>query len=181
VTGIASLPTPTEVSDPAAAIGQTAAHLRHAHRQESGVMQRGVDRVTGIIGWPGSVVWLGATMISWIVANLAAERLGYQPVDPPPFAGLEFIAASGALVVAMLILTTQRREDRLADHRAQLILELSIANDQKIAKIIGLLEESRRDNPAITDRVDDLAAAMSTPSDTAAVIGAIKDLSDDPG
>ena len=81
--------------------------------------------------------------------------------------------------MATLILTTQRREDRLADHRAQLILELSIANDQKIAKIIGLLEESRRDNPAITDRVDDQAAAMSNPSDTEAVLAAIKELRDD--
>ena len=111
--------------------------------------------------------------------NLVAARLGFAPFDPAPFACLQGAASIGALLVATLILTTQRREDRLADHRAQLILELSIANDQKIAKIIGLLEESRRDNPAITDRVDDQAAAMSNPSDTEAVLAAIKELRDD--
>ena len=99
--------------------------------------------------------------------------------DWPPFAGLEFVAAIGALLIAALILTTQRREDQLADFRSQLILELSISNDQKIAKIIELLEESRRDNPEIVDRVDDQAAAMSTPSDTEAVLEAIKVLRDD--
>ena len=80
------------------------------------------------------------------------------------------------MLMVALILTSQRREDQLADDRAQLILELSISNDQKIAKIIQLLEESRRDNPAITDRIDDQAAAMATPADTDAVLSAIKEL-----
>ena len=88
---------------------------------------------------------------------------------------MQTIATMLAVMIAALILTTQRREDQLADHRAQLILELSISNDQKISKVIGLLEEGRRDNPAIEDRIDAEATAMSTPSDTRAVLDAIKE------
>ena len=84
---------------------------------------------------------------------------------------------TGTLFIAVLILTTQRREDQLANHRLQLILELTILNDQRSSKIIELLEEIRRDNPEIFDRVDDTAAAMSVPSDTLAVLEAIKDSS----
>ncbi len=64
----------------------------------------------------------------------------------------------------------------MANHRAQLILELSVVNDQKVSKIIELLEEYRRDNPAVSYRVDDAAAAMSTPSDTGGVLAAIKEI-----
>jgi hypothetical protein len=61
----------------------------------------------------------------------------------------------------------------------QLILELAILNDQKTSKIIELLEEARRDNPAIVDRVDPEASAMSSPSDTHAVLDAIKVVHED--
>jgi hypothetical protein len=46
--------------------------------------------------------------------------------------------------------------------------------DPKLSKVIELLEEGRRDNPSIADRVDDEAAAMSVPSDARAVLDAIK-------
>jgi len=160
-------------------VARTTAQMRTRHKQEASALQQAVDRLTAIVGWPGFVALLGLTSLGWIGINLVTVRLGFAPVDPPPFAGLEFVAAIGALLIAALILTTQRREDQLADFRSQLILELSISNDQKIAKIIELLEESRRDNPEIVDRVDDQAAAMSTPSDTEAVLEAIKVLRDD--
>ena len=142
-------------------------------------MQAAVDRLTAFVGWPGFVAALGLALLAWIAANLIAGWLGVRPFDPPPFSWLQSAASTGALLLAALILTTQRREDQLADHRAQLILELSILNDQKISKIIELLEEFRRDNPTILDRVDEQAIAMSTPSDTSAVLDAIKDIQGD--
>jgi uncharacterized membrane protein len=166
-------------SPDATEVAHTTAQLRAMHRQEASTLQQALDHLTAFVGWPGFVALLSLTILAWIVANLAVAQLGFSPVDPPPFVGLQGVASTGALLVAALILTTQRREDKLADHRAQLILELSISNDQKIAKIIGLLEESRRDNPEMADRIDDEAAAMSTPSDTQAVLEAIKEIRND--
>ena len=160
---------------------QATSALLAAHRDETSALQQSVDRLTGIVGQPGFVAILGVAVMTWIVGNLLVMRLGFRPFDPPPFSWLQCVTSAGALLVAALILTTQRREDQLADHRSHLILELTISNDQKVSKIIDLLEEVRRDNPAIIDRVDRQAVAMATPSDTRAVLEAIKERQDDQG
>jgi uncharacterized membrane protein len=75
--------------------------------------------------------------------------------------------------MVVLILATQRREDQLAQRRELLILELAILAEQKTAKVIQLLEESRRDNPLIRNRVDPEAEAMAQPADPKSVLDAI--------
>ncbi|WP_162173920.1 DUF1003 domain-containing protein [Acidocella facilis] len=149
-------------------------HLSTTHKQETTTQQRLVDQLTALVGQPIFVLALFFIILAWITANITASHLGYKPLDPPPFSWLQGGIATGALLVASLIITTQRREDQLTSHRAQLILELVVYNDQKCSKIIELLEESRRDNPVIADRIDDQANAMSTPSDTLAVLKSIK-------
>ncbi len=157
-------------------IAEATARLHAEHKQETGALQQAVDRLTALVGRPSFVAGLAFAILGWITANLLVGRLGYRPADLPPFAWLQGAITTAALFIAALILTTQRRQDQLADHRSQLILELTILNDQKSAKIIELLEEVRRDNPAIADRIDHQAVAMSKPSDTLAVLGAIKDV-----
>ena len=75
----------------------------------------------------------------------------------------------------MLILTTQRRDDRLTQRRELLNLELTILSEQKTAKVVALLEEVRRDSLAVHDRVDELADVMARPADPQSVIDAIKE------
>jgi hypothetical protein len=55
-----------------------------------------------------------------------------------------------------------------------LTIELQILSDQKISKIIELLEFLRQDTPAMHERGDAVAHAMSTPTDNHAVLEAIK-------
>jgi uncharacterized membrane protein len=54
-------------------------------------------------------------------------------------------------------------------------LELTILSEQKTAKVIQLLEEFRRDNPLIHDRVDQEADVMAQPADPQSVLDAIKE------
>jgi uncharacterized membrane protein len=157
-------------------IGQATAQLSAEHRQETTTLQQAVDRVTALVGWPGFVGVLALAVGLWIAANSMAMVIGFKPADPPPFFWLQGAIATGALLVSTLILTTQRREDQLARHRSQLILEILLLNDQKISKTIELIEEVRRDSPAIMNRVDSQANAMATPSDAHAVLEAIKDV-----
>jgi uncharacterized membrane protein len=100
---------------------------------------------------------------------------GSKPVDEPPFFWLQGAVTMTALYMTVFILTTQRREDKLAGLRDQLTLELSILCEQKSAKIISLLEELRRDDPHISDRDDEDADALSTPADPNVVLDALKD------
>jgi hypothetical protein len=57
--------------------------------------------------------------------------------------------------LVVLILTTQRGDDRLTLRRELL--------KQKIAKVAALLEELRRYSPQPRDRVDELAKVMARP------------------
>ena len=100
--------------------------------------------------------------------------VGRWAFDRPPFAWLELLISLTALYIAILILSTQRRDDELASLREQLTLELAILSDQKAAKIIELLEELRQDHPSIRNRADPEAQAMSSPADPQSVLDALK-------
>lgn len=157
---------------------QAIAKLHADHQQEAGKLQRFVERLTAQIGRPQFLALLTIGIILWVGGNSLARWDGFEPWDPPPFVWLEDVLGITALYVTVLILTTQRREDQLAGYREQLTLELAIVSEQKSAKIITLLEEMRRDNPILEDRVDEEAVAMSVATDPQAVLDAIKDSTD---
>ena len=89
--------------------------------------------------------------------------------------GITAIAQLAALYITVLILITQRHENELTNHRQQLTLELAMLSEQKNAKIVELIEEMRRDNPMIEDRIDPHADALSVPADPQQVLEAIKE------
>jgi len=158
---------------------QSIARLHAEHYQQATHLQRIVDRMTALLGRPNFVGVLTVIVLVWVLANLGAAWLGWEPLDPPPFAWLSGAVSLMALYMTALILATQRHEDQLAGHREQLTLELAILGEQKSAKIIELLEELRRDDPSLSNRVDHEATAMSTPADPQAVLNAIKDSHED--
>ena len=160
---------PPHIEETVQAIGR----LQAQHDNQATAIERLMDRLTATIGRPGFLLWLGLAATGWALANLAAGAAGRAAPDPPPFAWMQGALTLSALCVTVIILTTQRRADRLAGLRSQLILELAILGEQKTAKVIGLLEESRRDNPLIADRHDPEASDMAKPADPEAVLEAI--------
>ena len=151
------------------------ARLHARHYQNATPLQRVVDRTTALLGSPRSIGVLTVIAAGWISLNLLAAALGYRPIDPPPFSGLAGAVSLVSLYLVVLILATQRREYQLAQLREQHTLELAILGEQKTAKVIQLLEESRRDNPLIRNRVDQVAEAMAQPADPQSVLDAIKE------
>jgi len=149
--------------------------LLHAkHYQDATRAQRSIDRLTAFAGRPFFLGLVCCAVVLWTVENSAASLFGLRSLDPPPFAWLELAATVSALVIAVLILVTQRNADRLADVRGQMTLELASLTEQKVAKVIELVEELRRDSPEVRNRVDAEAHEMSISSDPHAVLGAIK-------
>jgi uncharacterized membrane protein len=152
---------------------QAIARLQTQHDSQATAIDRLMERLTATIGRPAFLAWLGLAVIGWTFANLVAPGLGHPAIDPPPFAWLQGAISLSALCVTVIILTTQRRADRLSGLREQLTLELAILGEQKTAKVIDLLEESRRDNPLLADRVDPEAEDMAKPADPETVLDAI--------
>jgi uncharacterized membrane protein len=150
------------------------AKLHADHHKAATRPQRMVERAVDLLGRPAFIGVLMAVVLCWTGGNLFALAFGFPPIDTPPFAWLELAISLTALFVTVLILTTQRRDDQLAQQREQMTLELAILSEQKLAKIIELLEESRRDNPLLGNRVDASADAMATPADPQSLGDAIK-------
>jgi uncharacterized membrane protein len=147
--------------------------VRLAQREESTRLQRLADEVTAAIAHPLFVALLTSVVALWIGGNLLAQAVGLKPLDPPPFYWLDGAASLIAVYSTILILATQRREDEVNAYRDHLTLEIAKASDQKIAKVIALLEEIRRDSPGLRDRHDQEAEAMSVPTSARAVVDAL--------
>jgi uncharacterized membrane protein len=159
---------------------QSIARLHAEHHANATPHERVVDRLTSLLSRPVFIAGLTAAVVGWASVNGVVAALGYRPLDPPPFPGLAAVASLSSLYLVVLILTTQRRDDRLAQSRELLNLELTLLSEQKTAKVIALLEELRRDSPAIHDRVDTLAEVMAQPADPRSVIDAITETRSDP-
>ena len=151
------------------------AQLHADHHQNATPHERALARTTALLARPRFIGVLAIVVAAWMTLNLLAAPLGYPALDPPPFSWLEGAVSLASLYMVMLILATQRREDQLTQRREQLTLQLAILVEQKTAKIIQLLEESRRDNPQMHDRHDPEAEAMAQPADPESVLVAIRE------
>lgn len=149
------------------------ARLNAEHHRSATAHERTIDRATGILGQPWFIILLTLLIGGWQIGNFAAGRFGLAAIDPPPFAGLATAVSLGSLSIMLLILATQRRENRLTEKREQVTLELALLGEKKTAKAIELLEELRRDFPLIHDRIDEQAEALAKPADPEHVIQAI--------
>jgi uncharacterized membrane protein len=155
---------------------QQMAKLHSEHEMKRSPLQRVADRVTDRLGRPSVVLLIIAFEGLWIALNLApGSPFPRLKIDEAPFSILNLVVSALALNVTLLILTTQRRDDIAARHRSQLTLQLAALSEQKIAKVISLLEEQRHDNPTLKNRTDSVAEAMSVAADPGHVLDRIID------
>jgi uncharacterized membrane protein len=139
-----------------------AAVLEFYEREEQKISgsQRILERLSGLVGRP---IFLGITLIFvalWIAVNVGARQLGGVEFDPAPFFWLQGIIGLGAMLIATAVLAKQNRLARLADQREHLDLKVTLLTEQKVAKLIHLLEELRRDLPNVRNRHDSDAVAL---------------------
>jgi len=145
--------------------------LHNQHYSSAPTLQRIADWLTDKIGRPLFVACTSAGVAVWVMAAIMAGRTGEERSS---FDWLELSATLCALLIAMLILATQRREDQMADRRARLTLEISILAERKTAKLISLIEELRKDLPEIGHRYDAESTEMSAPTDPKKVLEVIE-------
>jgi uncharacterized membrane protein len=72
-----------------------------------------------------------------------------------------------------VVLHAQRRLARLETQRAHLDLQVNLLTEQKVTKLIDLLEELRRDLPMVKNRVDAEVAILQQHTDPAQVLSAL--------
>jgi uncharacterized membrane protein len=136
--------------------------------------QRSIEATTEVLGRPSTVYILAVGVVLWVVLNVFLPRVGVRPPDAPPFAWLQTASSVGALLMAAMVLSTQNRQRKPAEERERLDLHVNLLAEQKLAKLIALIEELRRDMPNVSNRVDSLAEAMTHAVDPNAVADALK-------
>jgi uncharacterized membrane protein len=151
------------------------AAMRARFEQSVGPEQRLIETITAKIGRPRTLWLLLGLVLVWVSANLLATIAGHVPADPPPFYWLQGAIGLYAAFASTVVVTTQNRQNKHAEQRAYLELQVNLLAEQKTAKIIHLLEELRRDLPTVRDRVDPEAETLMTSVDPRAVLSALED------
>jgi uncharacterized membrane protein len=147
--------------------------FQEREHEKLGDSERRLAHVSGLIGRPLYLVSLLTFVALWISGNLVARHLGVASFDPPPFPWLQGILTLAALVTTTVILITQNRLANIEHQRAHLDLQVNLLTEQKVTKLIHLLEELRRDLPMVKDRHDPEAASLQQRTDTAQVLSAL--------
>lgn len=110
---------------------------------------------------------------SWAICSHFAPQL--LPFGLPPFDAKEMGVDMAALLITTGVLVQQSRQNRLAEQRSHLNLQINLLTEQKIAKLIELVEELRADLPTIRDRHDLEAEVMQQATDPQVVLDILQD------
>lgn len=156
--------------DPIAETIETIVALHTKAEQDISPHQRWVEWMTRSFGRPTFLYSIVIIIAAWLLLGVSPAEWGISQFDPPPFEGLDKTLGIVSLVMTAGVLVRQSRQEHLAEQRAQLSLQLDLLMEQKIAKLIALVEELRRDLPDVHDRYDPQAEAMQNVVDPNTVL-----------
>ncbi|QKQ76085.1 DUF1003 domain-containing protein [Nostoc sp. TCL240-02] len=133
--------------------------------------QRILEAIATFFGRSTFLYSLLLILALWIFGSFFQRLL---PFNLPAFSWSNQGLDAAALVISTGVLVRQTRQENFAEQRAQLMLQLNLLSEQKIAKIIALLEELRTDLPDVLNRHDSEAQLMQEPADPIAVLEALQ-------
>jgi uncharacterized membrane protein len=147
--------------------------LRNREWETVGVAQRRVEALGRWLGRPLYLVGLLCAIAVWVSINVIRQSRGGW--DPPPFELLDGAMTLISLVTTTIVLIAQNRQTKLEKQHTHLGLQVSLLTEQKVTKLINLIEELRRDMPMVRDRRDPHAEALQESADTAKVVAALEE------
>jgi uncharacterized membrane protein len=141
----------------------------------SGV-QRAIERISAFFGSPAYFIFSIAFIVGWGLLNAWGFHAGWRHIDAPPFAWLQGFVSSNALVLTIAVLIRQNRMSIIAEHRSHLDLQINLLTEQKVTKLVQLVDEIHREIKDIRgagparEQIDE----MTKPADPGAILDAIK-------
>ncbi len=141
--------------------------------------QRSLERLSRWLARPAFPVGLLLFIAAWIALNMTTAAVGIPQFDPPPFPRLGGLLTLTALLTTTIVLIGQGRQSTLAEQRAHLDLQINLLTEQKVTKLIHLIEELRADLPGVRLRHDPHVSELKKPTDPAQVASALR--GKDPG
>jgi uncharacterized membrane protein len=149
-------------------------HTHHQQRRENTTKDRKI--LVNIAKFFGKPQFLYAQILFfaiWIGCSNLAERK-IIPKNFPLFDlhlhGLEI----ASLLITTEVLIYQNREEKISEERSHLILQVNLITEQKLAKVISLVEELRTDLPNVKNRHDEEAELMKQAADPQVIMEVIQ-------
>lgn len=149
-----------EQIDPVSEHIQTVADLHKRAEGKVSPPQRAIEKVTNFLGRPRFLFIILVIVALWVVVTLVLPGFGLRDFDPPPFVWLIGVINLGALLQATMILITQNRQNMVVERRTQLDLQVSLLLDEKISKLITMVDEMRQVHPDLEDGTDPHVEAL---------------------
>ncbi len=149
--------------------------LKNKSQQDIARYQRFIEKIADFFERPIFFFSLFSGIGVWITFNLLAPSLNLPRFDPPPFGWLEKSITLGSLLMTTGILVRQSRQEQLTEQQKQLSLQLNLVTEQKVTKLIALVEELRKDLPNVNDRYDLEAEIMQQSIDPHKVVDALEE------
>ena len=138
-------------------------------------LQLAIERVSRFFGSPAFFAFAVAFIAMWITVNIWGMNHGWRHVDTPPFFWLQGLVSCNALLLTVAVLIRQNRMAQVAEHRAHLDLQINMLTEQKVTKILQIIDELRREPTAERSHADEQVTEMSKPADAHALMHAIKE------
>lgn len=154
---------------------ETITALRAKAEQDVTHHQRLIEYITGFFGRSAFFFSLLSFIGLWIVLNILPHQWNIPVFDPPPFNLLQESVSLVSLLMTAGVLVRQSRQEQLAEQRAQLALQINLLSEQKVAKLIALVEELRKDLPNVKNRLDLEAEIMQQSADPHVVMDALEE------
>jgi uncharacterized membrane protein len=150
--------------------------LRKQEWETVSPFQRRLESVRQFVSRPLYLVGILSLSGLWMLLNAGVTLLHRKAIDPPPFGWLELTLSFVALLTTTVVLIAQNRQTKLEQQRADLDLQVNLLTEQKVTKVIHLLEELRRDLPMVKDRHDPQAVVLQQEANTEQVASALRDV-----
>ncbi len=141
--------------------------------QELPMRDRIIEKIASFFGKSEFLYLQLLFFVSWAVCSHLAPQL--LPFGLPKFDLQEMGVDIASLLIATGVLVQQNRQDKLAEQRSHLTLQINLLTEQKIAKLIELMEELRADLPNIRDRYDWEAQIMQQATDPQVVLNILQE------
>jgi uncharacterized membrane protein len=136
--------------------------------------QRTLEAIASAFGQPWFLYAQIILFITWSICSYLAQ-IGTLGQGIPQFdlhdQGLDAVA----LLISTGVLIYQTRQEKLNDERSHLVLQLNLLTEQKITKLIALVEELRVDLPDVRNRYDLEAELMQKATDPQAVFNILQE------
>ena len=143
------------------------------HKQSVKADRRILNKIASFFARPGFLYFQIGFFAVWIGCTSLAERTIIAknfPLFDVDYHGLEVVS----LLISTEVLIAQAHQEKMEEERSQWSLQLTLVTEQKIAKLISLVEELRTDLPNVKNRNDEEADAMKQATNAQAILEVIQ-------